>query len=98
MLEASQQIQQRGIVSIERRGYSELSGDSLLRSRTSQGSQTSDKNTTGVAVSLVPLPPQNLANTLRPLSQLTLESARSGAVVVGIPESVGSVVLRNNPG
>jgi len=68
-------------VSIERRGYSELSGESLLRSRTLQGSQTSDKVTTGVALSLVLLPSQDLANTLRSLLQLTFESARGGAVV-----------------
>ena len=73
-------------MSIERRGYSELSGESLLRSRTLQGSQTSDKVTTGVALSLVLLPSQDLANTLRSLLQLTFESARGGAVVVHVFE------------
>lgn len=71
-------------MSIERRGYGELSGESLLRSRTLQGSQTRAKVTTGVALSLVLLPSQDLANTLRSLLQLTFESARGGAVVVRV--------------
>ena len=83
-------------MSIERRGYSDLSEDPRLRSRTKLGSQTRGKSTTELEVSLVRVASKNVPDVSRAFLQLPLETPRDRSVIVSIQQSVRRVALRDD--
>ena len=83
-------------MSIERRGYSDLSEDPRLRSRTVTGSQTRGKTTTESEVSLVRDAPKNVPNVSRALLKLPLKTPGDRTVIVSIQQGFRCIALRND--